>query len=262
MTNIERTLEIMAALRHPEDGCPWDIEQDFDSIKPHTIEEAYEVADAIERRDMHDLKDELGDLLLQVVYYAQMAQEQGEFVFDDIVQNLNEKLVRRHPHVFGDEEVEDAEHLAERWEQHKQTERDNKPEYQSALDGVAASLPALLWSQKLQKRATRTGFDWPSIDPVFDKLNEELDELHEELGLEDNHARILDEYGDVLFVCVNLGIHMKVNAEEAMRHANKKFISRFTLMEQLMEQDATAFDALTLEQMEAYWQRAKERLRV
>ena len=260
MNNIARTLEIMAALRHPETGCPWDIEQDFDSIKPHTIEEAYEVADAIERGDMHDLKDELGDLLFQVVYYAQMAAEQGLFDFEEIAAGLNDKLVRRHPHVFGDEEVESKAHLAERWEQHKQAERDNKPANESALDGVAASLPALLWSSKLQKRARRTGFDWPNVEPVFDKMSEELDELRAELVQEDNHERITDEYGDVLFVCVNLGLHLEVNPEEALRHANSKFIDRFTLMERLIDDDGTSFDVLTLEQMEEYWQRAKERL--
>ncbi len=261
MTDIKRTLEIMAALRDPESGCPWDIEQTFDTIRPHTIEEAYEVADAIERGDMHDLQDELGDLLFQVVYYAQMASEQGDFCFDDVVAGLNEKLVRRQPHVFGEEEVESAEHLAERWEQHKQAERDSKPANSSALDGVAASLPALLWSQKLQKRAARTGFDWPDIQPVFAKLAEELDELKEELKHPGNQQRIHDEYGDVLFVCVNLGMHMQQNAEESLRYANRKFIDRFGLMETLMQQDGKTFDELSLEQMEAYWVRAKEQLR-
>lgn len=260
MQEIKKLLEIMRALRDPEAGCPWDIEQDFKSIAAYTVEEAYEVADAIERDDMHDLKDELGDLLFQVVYHAQMATEKGAFNFNDVVEAICDKLVRRHPHVFGDEQVRDNEHLAQRWEEHKQAERKQKKADESALDGIASSLPALRWSQKLQKRAAGTGFDWPSIHPVFDKLSEELDELHVELKQEDNHERILDEYGDVLFVCVNLGKHMKVNPEEALRHANNKFISRFTIMEKLMKKDGTSFDALTLDQMEAYWQKAKAKL--
>lgn len=248
----------MAALRDPDSGCPWDIEQDFDSIKPHTIEEAYEVADAIERKDMDDLRDELGDLLFQVVYYAQMASERGLFDFDAVVDQLNDKLVRRHPHVFGDEVIENSEQLTERWEQHKQAERDERAANSSALDGVAASLPALLWSAKLQKRARRTGFDWPDVAPVFDKLDEELGELRAELNADAPAARVEDEFGDVLFVLVNLGLHVGVNAEHSLRHANQKFISRFTAMERMMREDGTGFDALTLEQMEVYWQRAKQ----
>ena len=260
MNNIEKLLEIMAALRHPENGCPWDIEQDFSSIAPYTIEEAYEVADAIERGDMAELKDELGDLLFQVVFYAQMASERGLFDFNDVVRAINDKLVRRHPHVFGDDNTTDKAELERQWEQHKQQERDSKSEQAGALDGIAATLPALRWSQKLQKRAASTGFDWPDIAPVFDKLEEELQELKAEIGRADNQARILDEYGDVLFVCVNLAKHLRLNAEQALRHANRKFIERFTLMEQLIQQDDTVFDDLTLEQMEQYWQLAKQQL--
>jgi len=257
---IKKLLEIMQALRDPKTGCPWDIEQDFKSISAYTVEEAYEVTDAIERGDMHDLRDELGDLLFQVVFHSQMASENGDFSFAEVVEAINDKLVRRHPHVFDEEQVKDNEHLAKRWEEHKQAERQQKQTGESALDGIASTLPALRWSEKLQKRAAGTGFDWPSIHPVFDKLSEELDELHVELKQEDNHERILDEYGDVLFVCVNLGKHMKVNPEEALRHANTKFISRFTVMEKLMGEDGVSFDALTLEQMEIYWQKAKAKL--
>jgi len=260
MRELDKLLQIMRDLRDPENGCPWDIEQSFDTIKAYTIEEAYEVADAIERKDMTELRSELGDLLFQVVFHAQMASEQGLFDFNDIVESINHKMIRRHPHVFADEQVESHEHLAERWEQHKQAEREDKQDSHSALSGVTSALPALQWSQKLQKRAMRTGFDWPDVEPVFDKLNEEVAELREEISREDNHQRILDEYGDILFVCANLGLHLKVNAEEAMRHANRKFISRFTLMEQLAREDGVVFEELGLEQMEAYWQKAKDKI--
>lgn len=260
MNEIERLLELMRALRHPESGCPWDIEQNFSSVAPYTVEEAYEVSDAIRRNDMADLKDELGDLLFRVVFHAQMAKEQCEFDFTDVVNSINDKLVRRHPHVFADEQVENPRQLAQRWEQHKRDERHNKNASGTTLDGVASALPALRWSQKLQKRAADTGFDWPDIAPVFDKLNEELDELKQEIGLEDNQQKIMDELGDVLFVCVNLARHLNINAEEALRYANNKFIARFSLMEALIKQDGASLDALTLERMEEYWQRAKTRL--
>jgi ATP diphosphatase len=262
MQAINRLIEIMRALRNRESGCPWDIEQNFKSISSYTVEEAYEVADAIERDNMADLKDELGDLLFQVVFHAQMANEIGAFDFGDVVAAINDKLVRRHPHVFGDEQVESHEHLAERWEQHKQAERDSKNEHEmnSALEGVAASLPALRWSQKIQKRAARAGFDWPDIAPVFDKLEEELAELKAEIAHKDNQERIIDEYGDVLFVCVNLAVHLGIDAEESMRYANRKFIKRFQTMEGLISQDNKTFDDLSLEQMEGYWQKSKKLL--
>lgn len=267
MQSLHDLLQIMEDLRNPQSGCPWDIEQTFDTIKPYTIEEAYEVADAIEHKDMDALKSELGDLLFQVVFHAQMAKEKGLFDFADVVAGINEKMLRRHPHVFADETVASEAEQAQRWEQLKREERankartskdhTNKAQATSALDGVTSGLPALQWSQKLQKRAAATGFDWPDIAPVFDKLSEELEELHEELGHEDNHDRVMDEYGDVLFVCVNLGKHMKVDAEQALRHANRKFISRFELMEKLATEDKAVFEELSLEEMEAYWQRAK-----
>ena len=260
MNNIKKLLEIMAVLRHPDKGCPWDIEQDFSSIVPHTIEEAYEVADAIERGDMAGLKDELGDLLCQVVFYAQMASEQGLFDFNEVVQGLNDKLVRRHPHVFGDDNTTDKAELARQWEQHKQQERDSKPGQAGMLAGIAAALPALRWSQKLQKRAASTGFDWPDIAPVFDKLEEELQELKAEIGGTGNQARIQDEYGDVLFVCVNLAMHLELNAEQALRQANRKFIARFELMVELATAGGEEFGSLSLQQMEHYWQQAKRQL--
>jgi len=262
MQAINKLIEIMQSLRNRESGCPWDIQQDFKSISAYTVEEAYEVADAIERNNMDDLKDELGDLLFQVVFHAQMANEIGAFDFGDVVAAINDKLVRRHPHVFADEQFESHEHLAERWEQHKQAERDSKNEKETtgALEGVAVSLPALRWSQKLQKRAARTGFDWPDISPVFAKLEEEIAELKAEIIHPDNEERVIDEFGDVLFVCVNLAMHLGINAEESLRYANRKFIGRFQVMEQLISDDNKSFEDLSLEQMEVYWQKSKQQL--
>lgn len=261
MQEIEKLKEIMKALRNPAGGCPWDIQQDFSTIAPYTVEEAYEVADAIEREDMHDLKSELGDLLFQVIFHSELADERGLFNFEDVVDQINEKLIRRHPHVFEDEEVQSEEHLAQRWEQHKHDERKDKNEKEKSddgtFDGIASSLPALKWSHKIQKRAARTGFDWPNIWPVFEKLEEELAELKQEIDQKENHDRILDELGDVLFVCVNIAMHLGVDAERALRHGNRKFISRFIGMEQLMQGDGKQFSDLSLEQMEEYWQRVK-----
>jgi len=260
---IKKLLEIMQALRDPKTGCPWDIEQNFKSIAAYTVEEAYEVADAIERSDMHDLKDELGDLLFQVVFHSQMANENKDFCFTDVVEAINDKLVRRHPHVFAGESREDKEQLNEAWEQHKHQERNNKErnskqQASSALDGIAASLPALRWAEKIQKRAARTGFDWDELKPVFAKLDEEINELKQEVGVENNQARITDELGDILFSCVNLSRHLHVNPEQALRDANQKFISRFTVVEQLVLQDNRAMDDCSIEELEAYWQEAKK----
>lgn len=264
MQEIERLKDIMKSLRDPEKGCPWDIKQDFSSVVPYTIEEAYEVADAIERDDMADLKGELGDLLFQVIFHSQLADEKGLFNFEDVVNQINEKLVRRHPHVFEDEKVESEEHLAQRWEQHKHEERKDKSEKEKSahktFDGIASTMPALKWSHKIQKRAARTGFDWPDIWPVFEKLEEEVAELKAEIGHEENYERIMDEFGDVLFVCVNIAMHIDVDAEKSLRHANRKFMSRFIMMEQLMGSDGKQFDDCDLEQMEAYWQQAKRKL--
>ncbi len=260
MAHIETLLGIMTALRDPQAGCPWDIEQNFSTIAPYTVEEAYEVADAIERNDLAELKDELGDLLFQVVFHAQMASEQGAFDFNDVVRAICDKLTRRHPHVFAEDKTRDKARLERQWEQHKQHERNSKAPNQSALHGVASALPALRWSQKLQKRAVATGFDWPSIEPVFDKLHEEIEELKAEIHQPDNRERILDEYGDVLFVCVNLALHLQLDAEQALRQANRKFIKRFTLMEKLIQQDGKSLSALTLDQMESCWQLAKQKL--
>lgn len=260
-TQIDGLLEIMAALRDPENGCPWDIEQTFKTISAYTIEEAYEVADAIERMDLHDLKDELGDLLFQVVFHAQMAREQGEFVFNDVVAAISDKLVRRHPHVFGEEKVKDKQALNEAWEKHKKNERHAKQQRQkSVLDGIASTMPALRWSSKLQKRAAHHGFDWDDIAPVFDKLQEEVDELKAEIVHDDNQQRIADEMGDILFACVNLSRHLDVNPEQALRDTNLRFIARFTVLEQLLQQDGRQMDDCSVEELEDYWQKAKTRL--
>jgi len=248
----------MAALRDPENGCPWDIEQTFKTISAYTIEEAYEVADAIEREDMHDLKDELGDLLFQVVFHAHMAKEQGEFGFKDVVAAISDKLVRRHPHVFGEEKFEDHEALNRAWEQHKKNERQaRRREHKGLLDGIASTMPALRWSSKLQKRAAHHGFDWDDVTPVFDKLQEEIEELQAEIGIENNHERVTDEMGDILFACVNLSRHLDVNPEQALRESNRRFISRFTVVEQLLQQDGRIMDDCSVDQLEEYWQEAK-----
>ncbi len=258
---INSLLDIMVALRDPSSGCPWDIEQTFKTISAYTIEEAYEVADAIERDDMPDLKDELGDLLFQVVFLSQMAKEQGAFTFSDVVAAISDKMVRRHPHVFGGEQIEDHTTLNRAWEQHKKNERQAKQhEHKSLLDGIASTMPALRWSSKLQKRAAHHGFDWDDVDPVFDKLQEEISELKAEIGRENNQDRITDEMGDILFACVNLSRHLDVNAEHALRESNRKFIARFSVLEQLLQQDGKIMDACSVEVLEDYWQKAKSEL--
>jgi len=258
MKEIHELLKIMADLRNPEGGCPWDIKQSFDSIAAYTVEEAYEVADAIERQDMADLKNELGDLLFQVVFHAQMASEQGQFDFIDVVNEINNKLIRRHPHVFGDDKTSDEEKLYKDWEKHKKKERAEKVSQQSSyLDGIAGTMPALRWSEKLQKRAAHHGFDWDTIEPVFSKLNEEITELKAEIGAEDNQQRISDEMGDILFASVNLSRHLGVNPEQALRDCNRRFISRFQLVEQLLQQDGKVMDNCRVEELEEYWQKAK-----
>jgi ATP diphosphatase len=249
---INRLLRIMARLRDPQNGCEWDIAQSFDTIAPYTIEEAYEVADAIERDDMDDLRGELGDLLLQVVFHARMAEEEGHFTFDDVAKAISDKMEARHPHIFGDE---GGQMTSGRWEELKASERAQNGA-QSALEGVARALPALMRAEKLQKRAARVGFDWPDLSGPRDKLNEELDELEQA----SEEERLL-EAGDVLFAAVNIIRHYGVDAEQALRATNTKFETRFRLMEELAAQDGKQFDALSLDEQEAYWLRAKERLR-
>lgn len=262
LTDIQTLLQIMARLRDPQGGCPWDLEQDFASIAPYTVEEAYEVADAIDRNDLPDLKDELGDLLLQVVFHAQMASEQGAFNFGDVVASISNKMIRRHPHIFADAQVSDADEVLANWDEIKRSERAAKGEQDaSALAGISPGLPEWLRATKLQSRAARTGFDWPDAVPVLEKLREEIDELQAEFELAadgaDNRTRLQEELGDVLFVCANLARHAKVDSGTALRQANHKFERRFRAMEALAAEQGTTMAQLDLQQQEALWQRVK-----
>lgn len=249
-SQIDRLLKIMARLRDPDNGCEWDTAQNFMSIAPYTIEEAYEVADAIERDDMADLRSELGDLLLQVVFHAQMAAEAGHFAFEDVARSISDKMESRHPHIFGNEH---GTMTSARWEDIKANERAETGEV-SALDGVAKALPALMRSDKLQKRAARVGFQWHDIKGPMAKLEEELQELDEASDDEK-----LMEAGDVLFVAVNIVRRYGVDPEEALRASNGKFEARFHAMEDMAKADGVDFASLSLDDQEAYWQRVKSK---
>jgi nucleoside triphosphate diphosphatase len=255
-----RLLDIMSRLRSPDGGCPWDLEQTFRTIAPYTIEEAYEVADAIEREDMGDLREELGDLLFQVAFHSQMASEEGAFEAADVVAAINEKMIRRHPHVFDAADDRSSDDQIVAWEVMKAAERASKAkskESHSALDGVALSLPALMRAEKLQKRAARTGFDWAEPEPIFDKLDEETQELKEAMASGDAEA-ILDEMGDLLFVAANLARRLNVDPEIALRQANAKFERRFRAMEARASERGQDFTALDLDAQEALWQDVKK----
>ena len=267
---IDRLLSIMARLRDPQAGCPWDLEQDFSTIAPYTIEEAYEVADAIDRNDLGGLKDELGDLLLQVVFHAQMAAEQGAFGFDDVVTAIADKMVRRHPHVFADARAADArpadaQEQTATWEQIKRAERAAAGELDdSALAGISRGLPEWQRALKLQSRAERTGFDWPGPEPVIAKLHEEIEEVRAEFGrgaVEANRERLQDEIGDLLFVAANLARHAQVDVGAALRHGNHKFERRFRAMEALAQAAGTPLPTLSLQQQEACWEQVKRQER-
>jgi MazG family protein len=251
----------MAWLRDPTQGCPWDIEQTFQTIAPYTIEEAYEVADAIERADMPALQEELGDLLLQVVYHAQMASEMGAFTFTDVAAGVTAKMIDRHPHVFGDTSIATAEAQTVSWEARKAAERAAKAESgieTGTLDGVARALPALLRAEKIQKRAARVGFDWNAIAPVIDKIEEELRELRTELEAGTvARSRVEDELGDVLFAVANLARHCKVDPEAALRSTNDKFERRFRHIERRLAEAGRSPNEASLEEMERLWIEAK-----
>lgn len=253
----------MAALRHPETGCPWDLEQSFKSIVPYTLEEAHEVAETIEHGDMRALKTELGDLLFQVVFYARLAEEDGLFNFKDVVATIIEKMIRRHPHVFGGQQAaRTSDEIVGQWERIKEAEKSGDgaqvaDEAKSILDGVPLTLPALSRAIKLQNRAARVGFDWPSLHPVFEKMREELIELEYEIDNYSDIDRIEDEYGDLLFVMANVGRHLKIDPEQAMRRANSKFIRRFQEIERMLREDGRRPEESDLAEMEALWQRAK-----
>jgi ATP diphosphatase len=258
---LDRLLAIMARLRDPKGGCPWDLEQSFATIAPHTIEEAYEVADAIQQGDMPGLKGELGDLLFQVVFYAQMAKEADYFSMTEVIESINNKMIDRHPHVFSEEIIETAAAQTVAWETRKAAERAAAAAASgraaSVLDGVALGLPALMRAEKLQKRAARVGFDWPDTVPVLAKVREELAEVEVEIAAQAPIERVVDEIGDLLFVCANLARHLKVDPEAALRQANGKFERRFRRIEAILEAEGTKLETAGLERMEAAWQQAK-----
>jgi MazG family protein len=256
---IEQLLDIMSRLRDPEKGCPWDRQQTFQTIVPHTLEEAYEVADAIEREDMVELREELGDLLFQVVFYAQLAKEAGDFEFDDVVNSIAEKLIRRHPHVFGEARIADAEAQTAAWELHKAQERQAKTPGKriSLLDGVTRTLPALTRAYKLQRRAARVGFDWSAIEPVIARVEEELNEVRQTLDSEDNGAHLQEEVGDLLFTCVNLARFARIDPETALRRANAKFERRFRYIESALAEQGRTPEQASLEEMDLFWEEAK-----
>ncbi|MEY3233824.1 nucleoside triphosphate pyrophosphohydrolase [Aquidulcibacter sp.] len=254
---IDRLLDIMAALRTPETGCPWDLEQSFETIAPYTIEEAYEVADAIAKGNLVSLKEELGDLLFQVVFQARMAEEQGAFDFNEVVQGLSDKMEARHPHVFGTHAIETAEQQTQNWEVMKAKERvaklANDP---SLLADIPLALPALMRAEKLTKRAARVGFDWPSLSEVFEKLTEEIGETQEAIA-EGDQAHIEEEIGDVLFVLANLARKAKVDPEVALRSANAKFERRFRWIEEALQRNGKSPETSSLEEMDGLWNLAK-----
>lgn len=252
---LESLIAIMARLRDPDSGCPWDLEQDFKTIAPYTIEEAYEVLDAIERNDRQGLQDELGDLLFQVVFHAQMAGEKGWFEFADVVDGICRKMLRRHPHVFAGERIDTAREQNEAWEKHKTQERGHAD---SVLDGVALALPALMRAEKLGRRAARSGFDWPDVSGVIEKVREELEELTVELASNQNHAAIKEEVGDLLLAVVSLARQVNVDAEDALRQANEKFTRRFHFVEQCCSTAGKEVSDAGLETLESFWQQAKQ----
>ncbi|MBF9232592.1 nucleoside triphosphate pyrophosphohydrolase [Microvirga alba] len=267
-SDIQRLLEIMAALRTPGTGCPWDLEQTFASIAPYTLEEAYEVVDAIERGDLADLRDELGDLLLQVVFHARMAEEQGAFAFPDVVEAINRKLVRRHPHVFGSAKNLSPEEVKGLWDEIKQQEKAERralreklgapiePHDSGFLGGIPPVLPALTRAQKLTAKAAKVGFDWPEAAQVIDKIHEELEEVKEATS---SHSRdkIEDEIGDLIFAVTNLARHFDIDPETALRRTNAKFERRFRAIESALEKQSKTLDDASLEEMEQLWVEAK-----
>ncbi len=263
MKELERLLLIMKSLRDSENGCPWDKEQTIDSIKAYTLEEAYEVVDAIERDDIEGLQDELGDLLFHIVFYSEMADEDKHFNFHDVVKQVNQKLERRHPHVFSDIKVENVEQVKILWEQIKQQERneattdsDNKPI--NLLDDIGKHMPAVIRAEKLQKRAATVGFDWTDSQDILNKIDEELSELRHAIQESNNIDNISDELGDLMFCCVNLGRHYKIDSEISLRNTNEKFINRFNYIEETLRKRNKLLSDATLEEMDALWNEAKQ----
>ena len=265
--DISRLIEIMAALRNPATGCPWDIVQTFETIKPYTIEEAYEVSDAIERNDMDDLCEELGDLLLQVVFHARMAEEAGEFSFGDVVEAITRKMIRRHPHVFARSDADTPDAVKKQWDDIKQAEKRERAERRAKrgvsedfkagfLGSVQRSFPALTEALKLQERAAKVGFDWSAPEPILDKIEEEIGELRVALA-EGDQARVSDELGDLIFAVVNIGRHVKADPEDSLRGTNTKFRRRFSHIEAVLDTEGETLEAASLQRMEEIWQAAK-----
>lgn len=259
MSSITRLLAIMSRLRDPQRGCPWDLEQDFHTIAPYTIEEAYEVADAIERRDLDDLRDELGDLLFQVVFHSQLAQEQGAFDFDAVVEAICNKMERRHPHVFGDAAIDTAAAQTAAWEEQKRRERAADPARESVLSDVPLALPALTRANKLGKRAAQVGFEWTDVTGALDKVAEEIGELRREITTQADVSAIEGELGDVLFAIVNVARYLEVDPEHALRRTNAKFERRFMYIEGRLKEQGKRIEETTLAQMDALWEEGKEK---
>ena len=266
--DISRLLEIMAALRTPVTGCPWDLEQSSRTIAPYTIEEAHEVVDAIERDDTVDLAEELGDLLLQVVFHAQINDEAGNFDFGDVVENITRKLIRRHPHVFGDGDARTAGMVKDAWARIKAEEKAERAAAKAAagiksapmsiLDDVPRSMPGLMRAIKLQEKAAKVGFDWNNASQVIAKVREEIDEIESEIAMGSPHDRLEDELGDILFAVANLARHVKVDPDQALRRTNAKFTRRFAVIEQTLAAEGRSLTDASLNEMEAIWQAAKQ----
>jgi MazG family protein len=263
-SKFEKLVEIMAKLRGP-DGCPWDKQQDFNSLKPMLVEEVYEVLEAVENNDSDGLSEELGDLLLHVVFHAQLGKETGQFDIDTVIGKISDKLVRRHPHVFGSETASTPEEVIKNWEAIKAQEKAEKlknrtPEQRGLLEGIPSKLPAIHEAHQISSRAARVGFDWPDVNGVFDKLQEEVRELQEVIsssGSDDKRDRLEDEIGDMLFVIVNIARYLKIDSESALKRANRKFKSRFQYMEKELAGQGKTLDQTSLDEMEALWQKAK-----
>jgi ATP diphosphatase len=257
---INDLLAIMQRLRDPENGCPWDLKQTYTSLVPMTLEEAYEIADAVDRNDLTELKGELGDVLFHTIFYSQIAKEQGDFSFDDVIQTICEKMIRRHPHIFGNEDIHDEQHVKQRWEAIKKQERAAKgqTEEHDFFSGITAALPALKHSVKLKKRAATIGFDWQAWEPAADKVMEELDEVRDSIHQHESRERVEEELGDLLFTVANLAEQLKIDPENALRKANRKFSDRVNRMLKHLETQGKDIEQCTLEEMDAAWEIIKK----